>query len=144
MSGGAALVALFCVAGGALLYGFDLPAVIGIALPAGALGAVISVLQRLTTGSLELDYRAPAKRLRIFGGARPWIGGVFGMVLYALLQSTFLGISVNAPAGLGRGLAFYGIIGFLAGFNERFAQDVVSGSTTRLGTALAARGATSS
>jgi hypothetical protein len=37
-------------------------------------------------------------------------------------------------------LAFYASVGFLAGFNERFAQDMVAGSAQQLNQRLAAAG----
>lgn len=126
---GALGIAVVSVLGGITLYEFDLAATTAIALPAGALGAVISVLQRLTSGTLDIDFRAPKNRLWIFGFVRPWIGGVLGMVVYAALQSGLLGLQTQEPSGTGPQLAYFGIIGFLAGFNERFAQDVVSRSS---------------
>jgi hypothetical protein len=41
------------------------------------------------------------------------------------------------PAGIGGQLAYYGMLGFIAGFNERFAQDAVSRTARNLGTNLA-------
>jgi hypothetical protein len=137
---GALALALLSVIGGVALYHFGLDAALVVALPAGALGAVISVLQRLTSGSLDLDFRAPDSRLRVFGFVRPWIGGVFGMVIYSLLQSGLLGLNAQAPGGVGPQLAYFGIVGFLAGFNERFAQDAVSGAARPLGAALSSSG----
>jgi hypothetical protein len=130
---GSGALAIFCAAGGGLLYLFEEPAVLGIAFIGGAIGAVISVMQRLTKGNLELDFREPGRRVRFFGAVRPWIGAVFGLVIYALLESELLGFEVSAPNGVGPELAYFGVIGFFAGFNERFAQDVVSTSATELG-----------
>lgn len=123
---GAVYVALFSLFGGTLLWLFKEPAVVGICFTAGALGAVISVLQRLTSGRFDLDFREPPKRVRFSGQARPWVGGVLSMVVFAILKSGLLGIEVDAPVATGPELAYYGALGFIAGFNERFAQDVVS------------------
>jgi hypothetical protein len=145
VAAGALAMALLSVIGGVALYHFGLDAALGVALPAGALGAVISVLQRLTSGSLDLDFRAPKnRRVWVFGFVRPWIGGVFGMVIYSLLQSGLLGLNAQAPDGVGPQLAYFGIVGFLAGFNERFAQDAVSGSARPLGASLSSSGSASS
>lgn len=133
---GALALTVFSALGGAALYHFGLSAATAIALPTGGLGAVISVLQRLTTGSLELDFRAPTSRLRVFGLARPWVGGIFGMVLFALLQSGLAGVAAHVPASDGGQLAYYGMLGFIAGFNERFAQDAVSGTARTVGSNL--------
>ena len=40
------------------------------------------------------------------------------------------------PTTTGPALAFYGVIGFFAGFNERFADDVVSTTAARISAAL--------
>lgn len=133
---GAIAIALLSTLGGWVLYHFGVHAAVAIALPAGAVGAVISVLQRLTSGSLDLDFRAPERRLWVFGFVRPWVGGVLGMVVYALLQSGLFGLESQPPDGVGPEIAYFAIVGFLAGFNERFAQDAVSRSTQPFGDAV--------
>lgn len=100
------------------------PAQYAISAPAGALGALVSVFQRMTTGTLYLDLRAGRRLLQLFGGIRPLIGAIFGMAVYAVLKGGVLP-AVGAPTAP---LAFYGAIGFLAGFNERFAQDMLGQS----------------
>jgi hypothetical protein len=49
---------------------------------------------------------------------------VFGAVVYAFLTGGIVDI-VSAPTGEGE-LAFYAGLGFLSGFSERFAQDVIA------------------
>jgi hypothetical protein len=135
---GALGVALFSAVGGWLLYYFGLRAAIGVAFPAGALGAAISVTQRMHSGDLTIDFRAPASRLRLFGGIRLVLGAVLGVVLFAIVESGQLLPAIKLPTRIGPELAFFGVLGFLAGFNERFAQDVVTTSSERLRTAFAA------
>ena len=100
------------------------PAQYAISAPAGALGALVSVFQRMTTGRLHLDLHAGRRLLQLFGAIRPLIGAIFGMAVYAVLKGGVLP-AVGAPKAP---LAFYGAIGFLAGFNERFAQDMLGES----------------
>jgi hypothetical protein len=140
MFAGAAALALFSSLIGVLLLLYKVPASTGIAFATGGLGGVISVLQRLTTGHLEVDHQASIRRTLVFGAVRPFVGAVFGLFVYAVLQSGLLGLSVHPPAGLGPKLAFFGVIGFVAGFNERFAQDIVSGSAARLSHSIRERG----
>ncbi len=109
------------------------PAQYAIAAPAGALGALVSVLQRMTSGSLKLDFHAGKRMLTFFGSVRPIIGAVFGMALFALVQGGLLP-ALGTPRVP---LAFYAVLGFLGGFNERFAQDMLVGSAKRLTAATA-------
>ena len=95
-----------------------------IALITGALGAVVSVLQRMTAGKLRIDYRAAGVMVRTLGMVRPLLGAVFGMVVFALIEGGFLPW-VDPPSGSGAYAAFLAILGFLSGFNERFAQDML-------------------
>ncbi len=132
--GTVALLAFCGVLGVAFGVG-DVPAWYGVAFPAGAVGALVSVLQRMTSGRLRLDAFAGDGMLRTYGAVRPAIGGVLGMVLFVLLEGGVL-LEVSSDSNL----AFYAAIGFLAGFNERFAQDMIVGSARRLGDQFGARG----
>ena len=123
---GTAVVAIISLMAFGAIAIADLPAWYVIAFPAGALGGVMSVLQRMTFGQLELDYTAGKPRLMFVGAFRPIVGGVFGMVIFALFAGEILGTVVAAndvPLG------FYAGVGFFSGFNERFAQDAIAGST---------------
>ena len=123
--GVAALVLLCALLGGAFLW-LDAPAYYAVAVPAGGLGAVVSVLQRMTSGRLQLDVHAGREMLLAYGAVRPLIGAVFGTVAFVLIAGGLLPsitVSTDAP------LAFYAGIGFLAGFNERFAQDMLAGAS---------------
>ena len=99
------------------------PAQYGVAFPAGAFGGLVSVLQRMTSGSLKLDFNAGKSMLVAFGAARPMVGGVFGMALFCLLKG---GLVPAIVIPTHQELAFYAAAGFLAGFNERFAQDTLA------------------
>jgi hypothetical protein len=94
------------------------------ALGAGAVGAWISVIQRMASSSLRLDYSAGFTQLLLLGLFRPVVGAVFGAALYFVIESEVLPLSVQSQ---GRNdLFFFIAVGFFAGFQERWAQDMLS------------------
>jgi hypothetical protein len=99
----------------------DTPAML--AVLGGATGAVVSVLSRMSSGSLKLSPESGKKTIRALGFMRPVIGAVFGAVVYLFLDGGI--VDVLAPPATGSHLAFYAGLGFLSGFSERFAQDVI-------------------
>lgn len=119
---GAALLALACAILAVVFGATGTAAFYGVAVPAGGVGAMVSLLQRMSTGRLKLDTSASRDLLELFGGVRPLIGAVFGIVVAAAIQAGLLP-AIEIPAG--QQLAFYAVIGFLAGFNERWAQDML-------------------
>jgi hypothetical protein len=96
------------------------------AFAAGGIGALVSVMSRLTTGRLAVDYDIGRDTLRVFGALRPCIGAVFGLALYFALESNLLNLQVGESAS--DTFAFYVFLGFLAGFSERWAQDMLLGA----------------
>jgi hypothetical protein len=92
----------------------------------GATGAVVSVLSRMTFDrrtKLTLPNFESAKRdLWFLGALRPFVGAVFGLVMYVFLKSTLLPVAV--PTGAADQTFFFTSVAFLAGFSERFAQDI--------------------
>jgi hypothetical protein len=97
-------------------------------LIAGAIGAVVSVMSRMTFGDLSLDCEAGRRLLTMLGGFRPFIGMIFGAAMWALSASGVLAIG---PSGEGR-LPFFFLIAFLAGFSERWAQDMLGRSADEI------------
>jgi hypothetical protein len=94
---------------------------------AGATGAVVSVMNRMTTGRLVLRPESGKKTIRALGFMRPVIGAVFGAVIYLFLDGGI--VEVLSPPQGGANLAFYAGLGFISGFSERFAQDVIAQAT---------------
>ena len=90
----------------------------------GAAGAVVSVMNRMTSGSLKVRAEAGKKTIRALGFMRPVIGAVFGAVVYLFLDGGI--VQVLSPPDGGENLAFYAALGFVSGFSERFAQDVIA------------------
>jgi hypothetical protein len=89
---------------------------------AAALGAFVSVLSRMTRGQLVLSYESGKTMMRLLGAIRPLLGALFGAAVFVLLESQMLGISPpQHPSEY-----YYVGIAFLAGFSERFAQDMIA------------------
>jgi hypothetical protein len=114
----AAITAIIAITAGLL----DKPATV--AVLGGAIGAVVSVMSRMSNGSIELKPESGKKTIRALGFMRPVLGGVFGAVVYVFLAGGVIDL-VTPPTGNAE-LAFYGGLGFLSGFSERFAQDVIA------------------
>jgi hypothetical protein len=102
----------------------------------GALGAVVSVFQRIASGKLVLDYHASRFQLIQLGMLRPAVGATFGAVVQFALVGGLLGATDSGQAP-DRTFGLFALIGFISGFSERFATDmieragqVISGTTT--------------
>jgi len=132
--GAAVLVLVTAVLAGLFAWA-DLNAADGVAVPAGGLGAIVSVLHRMTAGRLSLDHRATKGMLTAFGAVRPLVGAVLGVVLVALVEADLLLSVLEVPEG--KELPFYAALGFIAGFNERFAQDMLATAVPQPGSASA-------
>jgi len=94
-------------------------------IAAGALGAVVSVIQRINSGQFDLTYDVGRPYLTFLGGLRPVLGAAFGLILYFAVTSGLLTI-FNIPDGDTEELFSFLVIAFLAGFSERWAQDTLT------------------
>lgn len=101
---------------------------------AGGVGAVLSVMTRLTANNLRVDPTVGRPLVLVAGGFRPLIGGIFAFAIYIFVRSGLLPIKVTV-SGLQATYFFLGIA-FLAGFSERLAQDAV----TRAGSVMSDTG----
>lgn len=93
---------------------------------AGTVGAVVSVLWRMTSGSFRmnlptLDHDMKTTDLRLIAALRPVIGLVFALGAIVLVMGEL--IPLDQQDGTSQTALFAGI-GFLAGFSERLAQDM--------------------
>ncbi len=96
------------------------------ALVAGAVGAVVSVIQRINSGTFELDYDVGRPYAFFLGGLRPLIGGAFGIAITFAFDGGLLHLPVAAAASThDRRLALL-VLAFVAGFSERWAQDTLT------------------
>jgi hypothetical protein len=95
------------------------------ALAAGAMGGVVSVVQRINAGKFALDYDVGRPYALFLGGLRPLIGGAFAMVISFAFTGGLLHLPVaNGEPDGHRRLALL-VVSFLAGFSERWAQDTL-------------------
>lgn len=90
---------------------------------AAGLGAFVSVLARMTRGQLILAYESGRTVTRLLGFIRPLLGAIFGAAVYVLIKG---GLVTFDPPAQKSELLFYVGIAFIAGFSERFAQDMVA------------------
>ena len=96
------------------------------ALIAGAVGAVVSVVQRINSGAFELDYDVGRPYAFFLGGLRPLIGGAFALAITFAFTSGLLHLPISAKdPEADHKLAVF-VVGFLAGFSERWAQDTLT------------------
>jgi len=105
-----------------------------ICFAAGGLGAIVSVLMRMSSNRFGVDYEVGRATVRRLGSFRPFIGAVFGMALYFLFQSELLHTSV--PDDPGTSFFFFGILAFLAGFNERWTNVLLGKAEKTLAASL--------
>ena len=96
---------------------------------AGAVGAVVSVMQRVSSDSLVVHHEAGRAELFLLGAIRPLLGGAIGVALYALFAGGILDFAMPDNENV-REIYYFAGIGFLSGFSERFAQDMLVRSAT--------------
>jgi len=96
------------------------------ALLAGAVGAVVSVVQRINAGHFDLQYDVGRPYAFFLGGLRPLIGAAFAVVISFAFTGGLLHLPLapNDP-DRHRRLALM-VISFFAGFSERWAQDTLA------------------
>ncbi|PWU18208.1 MAG: hypothetical protein C5B48_14970 [Candidatus Rokuibacteriota bacterium] len=102
-------------------------------LIAGGLGALVSVMSRISAGRFALASDFGARYPLFLGILRPLIGSIFGLVIYFALASGVVKIFNLPEQGSGlqaanASLYFYAAMAFLAGFSERWARDMLLGS----------------
>jgi hypothetical protein len=98
----------------------------------GSLGAFVSIMQRLDHFVGLVD--RPREYLRTTGFALPLIGGVLGALAAMVLSSNLLNVSIAGSSGSqDASFLVFAIVGFLAGYSERFSQSLVRLAEERLG-----------
>lgn len=93
-----------------------------VSIVAGAIGAFVSVLQRISAekSKFTVHYDLGKRTLYMLGSYRPVLGAVFGTFTYFVLAS---GILQTKPLhDTSKALYYYGTLAFVAGFSERFTQ----------------------
>ena len=133
MAVGIAALGLLYLAAGSILdrEGVDAETIVG-CLVAGALGAVVSVIARVNSGSFALDEDIARGYTLFLGSLRPWIGSIFGLLIYFAVTSNFVQI-FEVPDDATEAFYFFCVLAFAAGFSERWAQDTLTGGLTGRG-----------
>ncbi|MEL6717536.1 MAG: hypothetical protein AAFP82_02385 [Bacteroidota bacterium] len=98
----------------------------------GGIGAIISVMNRISSGSLNLSTEPDPKTIRITGLIRPFIGGVFGALILILFNSGFSVFTLINESSETRVLANFVILSFIAGFFERFVPDILDQTKNKI------------
>ena len=114
---------------GWIVIGHNNSSAVGIGLlcfSVGAVGALMSVLSRLSSGKVSVDWEFGKDTLRTLGSLRPFVGAVFGLMTYVALKSGVIGIDLANKAG---GSYYFVVFSFAAGFSERLAQDMLLATT---------------
>ena len=135
MAFGIACLALLYVVAGGILHAdeqIEDATIIG-CLVAGAVGAVVSVIARVNSGSFALDSDVARGYTLFLGGLRPVIGSVFGLLAYFMLTSGFVEVFKLPAEDTIKRFYFLCVIAFAAGFSERWAQDTLTGGMTGRG-----------
>jgi hypothetical protein len=94
-----------------------------VSIVAGALGAFVSVLQRISSSDktkFTVHYDLGKRTLYMLGSYRPVLGAVFGVFTYFVLASGIL--QMKTLPDTRTALYYYGSLAFVAGFSERFTQ----------------------
>ena len=90
---------------------------------AGALGAVVSVMLRMSgRGDFSVDHELGRWEIVLVGAYRPVIGSVCGIVAYFIVRTPFIPIDQSDLD-----LPLYVSVAFLAGFSERWMRTMLSG-----------------
>jgi hypothetical protein len=111
------------------LSGVDWTSPILLMLVSAGVGAVVSVMMRMTRGTLSLDGEAGTTMTGLLGLFRPFTGAIFGALTYVLIKGGLLTLTSATVTG-DKQTFYYAGLGFAVGFSERIAQivpDVVPG-----------------
>jgi sulfite exporter TauE/SafE len=95
-------------------------------LAAGSVGALMSVMSRMNSNKVRVDWEFGKDTLRTLGALRPFVGAVFGLMTFFALKSGVVALDI---ANKDKSTYFYVLFAFAAGFSERLAQDMLLGST---------------
>jgi hypothetical protein len=125
---GSGVMTLLCLAIAGIFAWQHISAINGVGLAAGAVGACVSVLQRMTNGTLDLNAQAGHRMILAFGALRPFVGGIFGLVTFFVIRAELISVFV-LPKATGSALAYVAVFSFVAGFNERFFQDMLANAS---------------
>jgi len=99
----------------------DLGRAFGLVVIFGSVGALLSVVQRMSSGSLDVRYDLGQNYVRLLGGFRPVIGAFGGVLVWLLAQAKILSNPTSTDF-------FFAALAFALGIAERSLGDVVTES----------------
>ena len=121
---GMATVALVVSLAALLFLHFDWSVGVAAAV-AGAVGAVVSVIQRINAGSFRVHYDVGRPYAFFLGGLRPMIGAAFAIAIAFTFASGLIDLPLKSAIADDQRMALV-VISFMAGFSERWAKDTLS------------------
>ncbi len=100
---------------------------LGLVAISGAIGSVVSILVRIEdfSGATHAD----PSILFFTGLFKPIVGIGFSLFVFAVLSSGLIPVTINP----GRERFFFAAVSFVAGFSERFAQDIAGKTEKAVG-----------
>jgi uncharacterized membrane protein len=93
-------------------------------LIAGALGALVSVVTRMSADKFHVRHEVGRSYVQRVAAFRPFIGGVFGLLVYFALQGGVIR-QLDVPTDDRDRFAFFLVLAFAAGFSERLVKEVL-------------------
>ena len=112
---------------GLLLSGTDVPVDLTTffgCLIAGALGALISVVTRMSADRFHVRHEVGRGYVQRVAAFRPFIGSVFGLLVYFALAGGVIR-QLDIPNAESDRFAFFLVLAFAAGFSERMVKEVL-------------------
>ncbi|MGH9277909.1 MAG: hypothetical protein ACRD12_07355, partial [Acidimicrobiales bacterium] len=102
-----------------------------VSLVGGALGAMVSVMTRISRNKLKVDPYADRLFIVLCGAFRPIVGAVVAVVVQCALQADALPVKPPTDPSVEKYLAL--MLAFAVGFSERWAQDMLRRTAGELG-----------
>ncbi|MFZ3019840.1 MAG: hypothetical protein WA056_15440 [Gallionella sp.] len=97
---------------------------LGLVAFSGALGSIVSIMVRLHQFA---DAKSSDHAIEFFTGLfKPIVGSAFALFIFVVLSSGLIPIAIQTE----KALYFFAALSFVAGFSERFAQDIVTKTET--------------
>jgi hypothetical protein len=127
MLGGVLALCAITVPVGLLLAASDVPVNLTTffgCLIAGALGALVSVVTRMSADKFHVRHEVGRSYVQRVAAFRPFIGGVFGLLVYFALQGGVIR-QLDVPTDDRDRFAFFLVLAFAAGFSERLVKEVL-------------------
>ena len=112
---------------GLLLAGTDVPVDLTTffgCVIAGALGALVSVVTRMSADRFHVRHEVGRGYVQRVAAFRPFIGSVFGLLVYFALAGGVIR-QLDIPEAESDRFAFFLVLAFAAGFSERMVKEVL-------------------